>query len=121
MNPTIDNIVDFIQPRSGKLPLAKWGREQVKILILEAARDGKLQIAVEEDKGITGVCIFEPCNTRGEFLGEQIWCSTRTAWRVFLDYLVKTYPNVKEIVGFRQRTRRFVKFNVQTLIKIYGK
>src|SRR5690348_4764237 len=119
MEVTVDSIIDYVDNRKISTYLERWTRDQIKSFIYDHINSHTIRVAFGPDEEILGVIIFNP-NIRGQFWVHQFFGGGAKMWELFLCQLQKEFPQVTEIWGLR-RGNRFVKFNINTLLKLYGR
>lgn len=117
---TIQDVINFVWSRieaDNESRFRKWDKYKVGCYIVECIQSKTIRLAHIQGK-IVGVIIFNPCR-QGNFWVDQIWGDYKTALAAFLEALKNEYPEVKEILGYRNKPRRrIVRFKVKTLNKL---
>lgn len=118
----IQEIVEFIETKAKKLPLGRFTNQQILIYILEAIRDKTIRTLRDRGGYLRAIIILRLNSYKENNIWiEQIFTDgTPKTMAYFLLQLSKEFPRVEEAFGYRQKSKRVVRFKLQTLKKIYG-
>lgn len=113
----ISDVVNYVYARVSGTYMRHWTWGAVSIHVQELVAQRRI-ISHSDGKVIDGVGIFNPNDKGGRFTIQQVW-GTRLAFTDFIHYLETNYPFVTEVYGNRGDNHRQVKFNLETLKKVF--